>query len=90
MVSVTELGVLLQQRSLPTRVISPFLQQRRRLLEVGRVKALREPAIDRGQKLARFGLLALLLPEAGEAPTRTGPRLRPCTPQRGKLSTHTG
>src|SRR5262245_49306893 len=44
-----------------------LLQQRPRLLEVGRVKALREPAIDRREQLPRFGPFALLLPEAAEA-----------------------
>src|SRR5215217_7608503 len=44
------------------------------LLEVGRVKALREPAIDRCQQLAGFGLLPLLLPEATQA--HGGPQLQ--------------
>ena len=53
-----------QQRMVPARVIPEFLQQRLRLLEIGRVKALGEPAIDRRQQLAGLGVLALLLPEA--------------------------
>src|SRR5882724_958081 len=37
------------------------------LLQVGRVKALREPAVDRRQECARLGPLALLLPQAAQA-----------------------
>jgi hypothetical protein len=50
-------GVALRQR----------LHQRLRLLQVGGVKALREPAVDRRQQRVGLGLLALLLPEATEA-----------------------
>src|SRR6516225_10446809 len=50
-------GVALRQR----------VQQRLGLLEVGRVKALGEPAVDRCQQLASFGALALVLPEASQA-----------------------
>jgi hypothetical protein len=42
-------------------------QQRLGLLEVGCVKALREPARDRRQQFVDLGPLALLLPQAGEA-----------------------
>ena len=55
-------------------VIPQLLQQRLRLLEVGRVKALREPAIDRRQQITGFGLLALLLPQATQA--HGGPQLQ--------------
>ena len=41
-----------------------LLQQRLGLLEVGGVKALGEPAVDRCQQLAGLGALALLLPQA--------------------------
>ena len=34
------------------------------LLEVRGVKALREPAVDRGQQVVRLGALALALPQA--------------------------
>ena len=44
-----------------------FLQQGIRLLEVGRVKTLGEPAIDRRQQLVRLGPLAPLPPQAGQA-----------------------
>src|ERR671924_147795 len=44
-----------------------LLQQRFGLLEVSRVKPLSEPAIEWRQQHTRFGLLALLLPEATEA-----------------------
>src|SRR5262245_50426126 len=43
------------------------LQQRLRLLEVGGVKALGEPAIDCRQQFVRLGALALLLPQAAQA-----------------------
>src|SRR5262245_16837806 len=43
------------------------LQQRLSFLEIGRVKALGEPAIDRGQQLVRLRAFTLLLPEATEA-----------------------
>src|SRR5262245_43659463 len=43
------------------------VQQRLGLLEVGGVKALGEPAVDRRQQRARFVPLALLLPQAAEA-----------------------
>jgi hypothetical protein len=42
-------------------------QQRLRLLEVGRVKALGEPAINQCQERVRFVPLGLLLPEARQA-----------------------
>src|SRR5215831_8275915 len=48
--------------------LSPQLfQQRLGLLQVGGVEALGEPAVDRGQELARFHALALLLPQARQA-----------------------
>jgi hypothetical protein len=36
-------------------------------LQVGRVKAFGEPAVDRGQEFTSLGELALLLPEAAQA-----------------------
>src|SRR5215831_9552475 len=50
-------GVALRQR----------VQQRLGLLQVSGVKALGEPAVNRCQQRAGFGLLALLLPQATEA-----------------------
>src|SRR5499427_8006824 len=51
-----------------TPVLSPqLLQQCLRLLEVGRVKPLGEPAVDRCQQLVGFCALALLLPQASQA-----------------------
>ena len=44
-----------------------LLQQRLRLLQVGRVKALGEPAVDRGEQIVGFGALVLLLPEPTQA-----------------------
>src|SRR5712692_509750 len=43
------------------------LQQRLGLLQVGRVKAFREPAVDRGQQRACLGPLALVLPQPRQA-----------------------
>src|SRR5262252_10533533 len=50
-------GVALRQR----------VQQRLRLLEVRRVKALGEPVVDWHQQLVGLRAFALLLPQAGEA-----------------------
>src|SRR5262245_43820152 len=56
------------QRSAVTRGLSAeFFQQRPGLLEVGGVKALGEPAIERRQQLIGFDALALLLPQARQA-----------------------
>src|SRR5215472_3491514 len=52
------------------RLSSQLFQQRLGLLQVGGVKALGEPAIDRRQQVVSFGALALLLPQATE--TRGG------------------
>jgi hypothetical protein len=49
-------------------------QQRFGLLEIRRIEALGEPAIDRRQQRLRFSLLTLLLPEASKA--HGGPQLR--------------
>jgi hypothetical protein len=50
-------GVALRQR----------LQQRPGLLEVGRIKAFREPVVDRCQEAMGFLTFALLLPESSQA-----------------------
>ena len=50
-------GVALRQR----------VQQCLGLLQVGGVKALGEPAVDRGQQLTRLAALALVLPQARQA-----------------------
>src|SRR5262245_34312723 len=50
-------GVALRQR----------IQQRLGLLQVRRVKALGEPAVDRGQQVISLGALALELPQASQA-----------------------
>ena len=44
-----------------------LVQQRLRLLQIERVKALIEPAVDRSQQFARLLHLALVTPEACEA-----------------------
>src|SRR5271169_6556361 len=43
------------------------VEQRLRLLEVGRVEAFGEPAVDRGDQVAGFGLAALVAAQPGEA-----------------------
>src|SRR6266446_2786852 len=50
------------------------VQQRLRLLQVGGVKALGEPAVDRDQQLAGFVPLALALPQPAQA--HGGPQLQ--------------
>ena len=44
-----------------------LVEQRLRLLQIARVEAFREPAINRSQQFARLLHLALVAPEAGEA-----------------------
>ena len=44
-----------------------LLEQRLGVDEVARVEAFGEPAVDRGEEVARFGALALIAPEAREA-----------------------
>jgi hypothetical protein len=44
-----------------------FVEQRLGVLQVGRVEALGEPAIDRGEQVVRLGAPSLLGPESGEA-----------------------
>ena len=46
------------------------IEQRLRLLQVLRIKSFGEPAVDLGQHLVSFFLLALLLPQAREAHCR--------------------
>jgi hypothetical protein len=46
------------------------LEQRLGLLQVGRLKSLREPAVHLGQQLLRLGALDLVLPEAAQAQRR--------------------
>lgn len=53
-----------------------FLQQRLGLLEGGRVKHLREPAVDRGQEVSGLGTLLLAVSPASEACHR--PSCQPC------------
>ena len=49
-------------------MLSPkFLQQRLGLLEVGGIKALGEPAVDRREQGVRCHALALLLPQPPQA-----------------------
>src|SRR6266571_3240952 len=49
------------------RLPSQLRQQRLGVLQVGGVKALGEPAVNRRKQLTRCGLLALLLPQAAQA-----------------------
>jgi hypothetical protein len=58
-----------------------LLQQRLGLLEICRIKALGEPAVNRCEQLVGFGALALPLPQPSQAHGR--PQLqgfRPLTP----------
>src|SRR5262245_50682562 len=64
--------------------LSQRLKQRLGLLEIGRVKALVEPAVDRRQQCMRLGPLALLLPQARQT------RRRPQLPRLGLLATGNG
>ena len=48
-------------------LLHQLVEQCLRLLEVGRVKALGEPAIERCQEVVRFLALALLLPQSAQA-----------------------
>src|SRR5215217_3723251 len=50
-----------------TYLISELFQQCLRLLEIGGVKALGEPAIDRREEFVGFGTPALLLPQPRQA-----------------------
>ena len=66
---------LLESKAVSTGVaLRQRLQQRLGLLQVGGVKALREPAIDRRQQRVGLGALALLLPQATQA--HGGPELQ--------------
>jgi len=47
--------------------LSQLVEQRLRLDQVARVEALGEPAVDRGEEVARLGALALVAPQAREA-----------------------
>src|SRR5262245_52502370 len=59
---------LLGSKGVSTGVaLGQLLQQCLGLLQIRRVKPLREPAIDRGQARVRLGALALLLPEPTQA-----------------------
>ena len=64
-----------REQSGPTgsRAIPSACQQRLGLLEVGRVKALGEPAVDRGQERVGLRMFPLLLPQAAQ--TRGGAQL---------------
>ncbi len=48
-----------------------LFQQRLRLLQVGCVEPLGEPAVYGGEQVVGFGRLALRLPETGEATSRS-------------------
>jgi len=50
-----------------TGLMIQFLSQRLDLLPIFGVKAFGEPVVDWGEEFAGFGLLTLLLPQAGEA-----------------------
>jgi hypothetical protein len=56
---------VLERNGVPASVaLRQHLQQGFGFLEISGIKALGEPAVDRGQQLVRFGPLALLPPQA--------------------------
>src|SRR5262245_16923131 len=68
-------------RAAPAAHLRPALrklfEQRFRVLQIGRIKSLAEPAVDLGQHSACFVLLALLLQKTTQTPHRAElPRLR--------------
>ena len=60
-------------RSPQPHSLAEIVQQRLRLFEIRRVETLGEPAVDRGEKVARFGGAILLAAEPSEA--HRGPQL---------------
>ena len=69
------------------------VQQRFRLLQIRRVKALGKPAVDRRQQRTGFGLLALLLPQTAQAyggPQLQCPRLVTAGHRQGLVETRLG
>jgi len=60
--------ISIKQRAGPVRRASPqLLQQRLCLLQIGRVKAFGEPAVDRGEEVAGFGAAVLVAAHPSEA-----------------------
>src|SRR4029453_18825471 len=55
----------------PVAMSQQLIEQRLGLLQVGRVKALGEPAVDLGEQLAGFSTLALGLPQLAQAHGRS-------------------
>src|SRR5262245_17775746 len=53
--------------SMSASASAQLVEQRLGVLQVARVEAFGEPAVDRGEEIARFGALALIAPEAREA-----------------------
>ena len=51
----------------PSTCSGQLVEQHSRLLEIRRVKALGEPAVDRREKVARLGAAALVAAKPGEA-----------------------
>ena len=51
---------------LSSQDLTKFVEQRFCLFKIGRVEAFGEPAINRGEKIAGCGALALVLPQARE------------------------
>jgi hypothetical protein len=59
-----------------------LLQQCLPLDQVARVEAFREPSVDRGEEVARFGALPLITPQAREA--RRGAQLEGARARRSR------
>jgi len=53
-----------------SRFIGLLIEHRLRIFQVGGVEALGEPAVDRGEQIARFHPSALLAPQPAEARRR--------------------
>src|SRR5438128_8463416 len=65
--SETVLGEMDQRRGATPRLSSELFQECLGLLEVGGIKALGKPTVDRREELVSLSALALLLPQASQA-----------------------
>jgi hypothetical protein len=58
---------------------SQFVEQRFCLFEIGRAEAFGEPAIDRREQVARFGMAPLVAAQPGEARGGNSQSFAPCS-----------
>src|SRR6516164_2441262 len=54
-------------RRTSSSLLPEFVEQRLCVFEIGRIKAFGEPAVERGEQVAGFGLAALVAAQPGEA-----------------------